>query len=92
MELLPFPFVRELLCANRRQSAARAASFFPSTASPFSKSAIKSSTFSIPTDRRIICSVTPIFRRVSGAIMAWEVSTGIDTSDSTPPKLGAQSK
>jgi hypothetical protein len=30
-------------------------------ASPFSKSAIRSSTLSIPTDNRIICSVTPIF-------------------------------
>ena len=40
-----------------------------STASPFSRSAIRSSTCSRPTERRIICSVTPIFFRNSGSIM-----------------------
>src|SRR5207245_6310425 len=39
-----------------------------STVSPFSKSATRSSTCSTPIDRRIICSVTPIFFSSSGSI------------------------
>jgi hypothetical protein len=38
----------------------------------------------LPEDRQ------PGFQVRAGAIMAWDVSTGIDTSDSTPPRLGAR--
>ena len=53
------------------------------------KSAMRSFTFSIPTERRMSCSIIPIFWRCSAEIIAWEVSTGSETSDFTPPRLGA---
>ena len=43
------------------------------TAKARSRSAIRSSTFSIPTENRISCSVTPIFCRSSARIMACDV-------------------
>src|SRR6266566_159229 len=64
----------------------------PAAASACSKSAIKSSTSSIPTDSRTRLSVSPIARRISGGTLAWVIDAGCPTRLSTPPSDSASAK
>src|SRR5207245_10898975 len=62
----------------------------PAAASACSRSAIKSSTSSIPTDNRTRLSVSPIARRISGRTLAWVLHAGCPTRLSTPPSDSAR--
>src|SRR2546426_404036 len=64
----------------------------PAAASACSKSAIKSSTSSIPTDSRTRLSVSPIARRISGGTLAWVIDAGCPIRLSTPPSDSASAK
>ena len=57
-----------------------------------SRSAIRSSACSMPTDRRTSPSPIPSALRRSGGIDAWVMIAGCSASDSTPPRLSAQVK
>ena len=55
----------------------------------WSRSAIRSSTSSIPTEMRTRPSVIPILLRCSAGTEAWVMLAGCEISVSTPPKLSA---
>src|SRR5262249_38349152 len=56
---------------------------------PRFRSSRRSSTCSIPTDKRISPSSSPAFLRSSLGMEAWVMTAGNSTSDSTPPRLSA---
>ena len=55
-----------------------------------SRSSIKSSTFSIPTETLMSSSDIPVFSLTSFGRDAWVMIAGCSMSDSTPPRLSAK--
>src|SRR5437667_304704 len=62
------------------------------TASARSRSSRRSSSASIPTDRRRSPSASPAFSRAAGSIAAWVMVAGCATRLSTPPRDSASEK